>query len=101
MYIRGLIPRNFAELAEAVAIDFGAVLFRVNESKLFHFIMHVSFDFCFIVKTTLIFSGIPFYKAGSTCTKCDGDTSFCDNGLCGKFHGRIQRGGGTGGPDPL
>ena len=30
------------------------------------------------------FSGIPFYKPGSICTKCEEDNSFCENGLCGK-----------------
>ena len=30
MYIRGLIPRNFAELAEAVPIEIYYVVFNVN-----------------------------------------------------------------------
>lgn len=25
---------------------------------------------------------VPFYKSGPPCTKCDGDASFCDRGLC-------------------
>ena len=34
MYIRGLIPRNFAELAEAVPIGFKTVFYNIKKKEI-------------------------------------------------------------------
>ncbi|XP_021364444.1 uncharacterized protein LOC110457472 [Mizuhopecten yessoensis] len=37
---------------------------------------------CLYRESTESFSSYPLYRPGKACTKCEGDSSFCENGLC-------------------